>query len=360
MSVRAITIGAAMFAWAAPLAAQQRGTMEFGAFGSAASFDEKLSLKSAVGGGGRIGMYLTPSLAIEFEDAEMRASRPNGLENVNVGILAGRLVATPFRTGSLSLLVGAGGGVSTETNFLHSYGVDGLVGAKLAVTDNASLRVDGVIDWLQCHTCKAWYRSVRVGMSLTRHPASVTHTVTLMSAAPAATPAMTMTVVREDSVSAMETRRLRARDAALAALRDSLNRAPVTSAAPVASASALATMEEKIHFATDKSDLSSDAKSILDAKVLVFRANPAMRIAIVGNTDERASDAHNMELGARRSAAAKAYLIAQGIDASRIQITSRGERDPAAAGTTKSAEARNRRDEFQLLVSSSPLVSPEL
>ncbi|MDB4913634.1 MAG: pal [Gemmatimonadetes bacterium] len=358
MSLRALTIGAAVLVWAAPVAAQQRGTMEFGAFGSAASFDESLSLKSGVGGGGRIGMYLTPSLAIEFEDAEMRASRPNGLANVSVGILSGRLVATPFRAGSLSFLMGVGAGVSTETNFLHSYGADGLVGARLALTDNTSLRVDGVLDWLECHTCKAWYRSVRVGVSFTRHPQSVAHPVTAMTAAPAPMPPMATTMAHEDSVSAAETRRLRMRDVALAALRDSLGKPRVVAAAPVSSASALATMEERIHFDTDKSDLSSTAKSVLDSKVPVFRANPVMRIAISGNTDERASDSYNMALGERRSAAAKAYLVAQGIDAGRITITSRGERNPASSGTSKSAEAQNRRDEFHLLVSSDPLVSP--
>jgi len=80
--------------------------------------------------------------------AEMRASRPNGLKDVNVGILSGRLVAVPFKTGALSVLLGAGAGVSTETNFMHSYGVDGLVGMKLALNPNTAFRIDGVWDWL--------------------------------------------------------------------------------------------------------------------------------------------------------------------------------------------------------------------
>ena len=125
------------------------------------------------------------------------------------------------------------------------------------------------------------------------------------------------------------------------------------------SASALATMEERIHFATDKSELSPEAKAILDAKVLVFRANPTMRIVIVGNTDERASDAYNMGLGERRATAAKAYLISQGIDAVRIEVSSHGERNPVAPGTSKDAEAQNRRDGFRLLMSSDYLVPPK-
>src|SRR5687767_295122 len=106
MSVRAFaTVGAAALVWAVPAAAQQRGTMEFGAFGSAASFDNALTLKSAYGGGGRVGMYLSPTWSIEFEDAEMRAKRTLGLKDVNVGILSGRLVASPRLSNAVAFLI---------------------------------------------------------------------------------------------------------------------------------------------------------------------------------------------------------------------------------------------------------------
>jgi hypothetical protein len=207
---------------AVPLAAQQRGTMEFGAFGSAASFDEALSLKTGFGGGGRIGMYLDPSWSAEFEDAEMRASRPNGLTSVNVGLLSGRLVWTPVKSGKLSVLLGGGAGVSTETNFLHSYGVDALAGFKYAIAENAALRVDGVWDWLANQDWKS-YRSIRAGLSLYRHPAHRVETRTVTITTPAPPPMM---MAPQDSVSAAEIRRLRDNDDALRALRDSLSRTP--------------------------------------------------------------------------------------------------------------------------------------
>jgi hypothetical protein len=221
MSVKAVMMCAgAALACALPVAAQQRGTMEFGAFGSAATFDQALGLKTGFGGGGRVGMYLDPRWAIEFEDAEMRATRPNGLTDVNVGLLSGRLVLTPLRSGPLSFLIGGGAGVSTETNFLHSYGVDALVGAKFAISDNAALRVDGVWDWLANQSWKQ-YKSVRLGLSLYRHPSHVVETVTVVTPAPP--PVM---MAPQDSVSAAEIRRLRDSDAALRALRDSLARTP--------------------------------------------------------------------------------------------------------------------------------------
>src|ERR1019366_4074965 len=185
-----------------------------------------------------------------------------------------------------------------------------------------------------------------LGLSIYRNPFRGIRTVTVEG--PAAAPM----VQRPDSVNAEEQVRTRRVERDYRNLRDSLAQVRPAPAPPPSSASALATMEEKIHFATDKSEIPPEAKPILDSKVQVFRANPAMRIVIVGNTDERASDAYNMALGGRRAAAAKAYLVAQGIDPVRIEITSEGERKPIAAGMEPSALAQNRRDEFRLLIAS--------
>jgi outer membrane protein OmpA-like peptidoglycan-associated protein len=339
MSIRLIIVAATTFVVAIPLAAQERGTVEFGAFGSAASFDNSLSLKTGFGGGGRVGIFLNPKLSMEFEDAEMRASRPDGLDNVNVGILSGRLVAAPITTGRVSFLVGAGAGVSTETNFMHTYGVDGLVGAKLALTDNAALRIDGVMDWLANQHWKT-YKSVRVGLSLYRHPAQRVRTVTVVAPAPAP-----ILVAHEDSVSAAETARLRQRDAALRALRDSLRNVGATS-----SAADVATMQATIHFAFDKSDLSDSEKVILDDKVKLFRANPGMSIVMVGYTDLIGTDAYNMALGRRRAQAARTYIVGRGIAENRVMIESKGEEQPLTEAPGVSGQAPNRRAMFQLVI----------
>ena len=346
MSLRTLTIGLAALVMAAPAAAQQRGTVEFGAFGSAGMFDKKLTLDNGFGAGGRVGVYLEPRVALEFEKGEIRSSRTLGLKDVNVGILAGRLVLTPIKSGALSILLGAGAGGSTETNFMHSYDLNALLGAKIALSDRAALRADFINHWLANEDWKT-YRELHVGLTLYRNPAQITKTVTVQ--APAA-PMM----MRADSVSAEETARLRAQERALRALRDSLNRPK-----PASSSAALATMEEKIHFATDKSDLTVEAQAILDAKVAVFKANPDMRIVIVGNTDERATDAYNMLLGWRRSDAAKGYLLSKGIGPERIVVTSEGERQPTAPGVSTDAQALNRRAEFRLLIASDFLVPPK-
>jgi peptidoglycan-associated lipoprotein len=348
MSLRTLTIAIAALVIAVPAAAQQRGSIEFGAFASAGRFDKALTLDQGFGGGGRIGAFLTPRTSLEFEKSEMRATRTLGLRDVNVGILSARLTQVFARTGGLSLLIGAGAGASTETNFMHTYGLNALVGGKIRIGKNAAFRADLIGDWLANEDWKA-YQRVQVGLVLYRNPSHETRIVQVQA------PAM----MHSDSVSAEEQARRRRAEAAYLALRDSLNRArTVVSPAAPSSDAALATMEEKIHFDTDQSILTAEAQRILDDKVKVFLANPDMRIVIVGAADERAPDAYNMLLGQRRSDAAKAYLVAKGIDPVRIEVTSVGERQPVAAGVTPDAQALNRRAEFRLLISSAYLVPP--
>jgi peptidoglycan-associated lipoprotein len=167
-----------------------------------------------------------------------------------------------------------------------------------------------------------------------------------------------MPLTPADSVSAMETARLRRVAAAYDALRDSLARRPGTPMMTPSSASALATMQEKIFFKDDKSDLSDSAKKILDAKVEIFRANPAMRIVIVGFASMPGTEAYNMALGLRRAEATKAYLVAQGVDPIRVEIATRGEGRLAVEGTGEVVDAQNRRNQFRLLIADPFLVKP--
>jgi hypothetical protein len=170
MSIKSFVIaGLAGLALAAPAAAQVRGTMEFGAFGSGARFEKELGMEFAYGGGGRVGMFLDRRWALEFEKGEMRASRPNGLRDVNVGILSSRIVASDFQRGQFTALVGVGGGISTETNFLHSYGFDALIGMKYRLGSRSNLRLDLVHDVLANNGWKS-YTTLRMGLGWLRHP----------------------------------------------------------------------------------------------------------------------------------------------------------------------------------------------
>lgn len=346
MLAKVILVGAAVLLGTVPAAAQQRGTVEFGAFGSTTSFDNSLGMNSGWGAGGRVGVFLAPRWSVEFEGGGSRVSRPSGLSDVNVGVLSARLTAVPFKLGGVSVLLGAGID-HTDTWFLESYGVHGLLGAKIALSPSVALRVDGIHSFMA--NGNGTNTGLHVGLSFYRNPGVRTSTRTVY------VPGEPM-AQRPDSVSAAETRRLRALAVSYEQLRDSLNRPPY---APTSSAAALATMREVIHFEHDRSDLSDSARAILDAKVTVFRANPAMRIVISGFASQPGTSEYNLALGLRRAEAAKAYLVSRGVDPIRIEIATRGEGQLVLEGPGEAADAANRRGQFRLLIADPFLAAPK-
>ncbi len=108
------------------------------------------------------------------------------------------------------------------------------------------------------------------------------------------------------------------------------------------------TMEERIYFALDRSELSSEARATMAMKVEVMRSSPAVTVRIDGHADERGSDEYNLALSKRRAAEAKRFMVQQGIDASRIDTEGYGEEQPLDPGTSETAWAMNRRAGFQV------------
>ena len=99
-----------------------------------------------------------------------------------------------------------------------------------------------------------------------------------------------------------------------------------------------------------KSDQKIDDPAItayLDEMVAVLSEND-QRIEIIGHTDDKGSAPYNLKLGQERSKAIKALLVAKGIDASRINSTSKGESDPLVPNTTEENKAKNRRTEIKI------------
>ena len=116
--------------------------------------------------------------------------------------------------------------------------------------------------------------------------------------------------------------------------------------------SARRTLETTIYFGYDRSDLTIEARSALDAKLPLLQASRDVRIVIEGHTDSRGSDEYNLALGQRRAAAAKRYLTQRGIAADRIELRSLGEEQPACMDESESCWAQNRRDEFRIAAGS--------
>jgi outer membrane protein OmpA-like peptidoglycan-associated protein len=112
-----------------------------------------------------------------------------------------------------------------------------------------------------------------------------------------------------------------------------------------------------ITFAFNSSVLEPEARAILRQQAAFIRHFPEVRFSVYGHTDLVGSRAYNQRLGLRRARAAVNYLVAQGIDRSRLDaLVSLGETQPLVA--TEAEERRNRRTVTEVtgFVSTHPLV----
>lgn len=96
-------------------------------------------------------------------------------------------------------------------------------------------------------------------------------------------------------------------------------------------------------FAVDSAAIKPESFGELDRAVDLLKRVPTMRGVIEGHTDSTGSDAYNQALSERRAAAVSDYLVAHGIDASRVPATGFGESQPIADNATPEGRAQNRR-----------------
>lgn len=136
----------------------------------------------------------------------------------------------------------------------------------------------------------------------------------------------------------------------------------IANAATLASqqqAEMVATLGNVVYFEYDDATISVDGRAVLDAKLPILLANPALTIRVAGHTDERGSAEYNLALAQRRAVAVKGYLTTRGVASNRVEAVSYGEEHPVAEGATEAAWAQNRRAEFEITSPAAPLVRPQ-
>ena len=99
---------------------------------------------------------------------------------------------------------------------------------------------------------------------------------------------------------------------------------------------------DRVFFDFDRHNVRADGQETLRRQADLLRAQPGMTVTIAGHCDERGTREYNLALGERRAAAAKNYLVQEGIDAARISTISYGKERPIVLGHTKAAWAQNR------------------
>jgi OOP family OmpA-OmpF porin len=94
---------------------------------------------------------------------------------------------------------------------------------------------------------------------------------------------------------------------------------------------------------------TADSVAILDQAVDALKRYPDIKVELDGHTDSIGTDAYNQKLSERRAQIVNDYLIAHGIDASRITaVKGFGESQPIDTNSTKEGRARNRRTELKV------------
>ncbi len=111
-------------------------------------------------------------------------------------------------------------------------------------------------------------------------------------------------------------------------------------------------MSDKIFFDYNKANLTANSKKELDKMAQVMLNDPSLLLKAETFTDSRGSDAYNMQLSKERSAAVIGYLVAKGVEKSRLTGIGRGEANPvvdcSSGDCTDEEYEQSRRTEFTI------------
>lgn len=110
---------------------------------------------------------------------------------------------------------------------------------------------------------------------------------------------------------------------------------------------------ENIYYDFDRWEIREDAEPTLNELAANLKLNPQISIQLSSHTDCRGIDRYNEDLSQKRAQSAVDYLIAQGIDASRLSAKGYGESqlavDCICSRCTEEEHQENRRTTFKIL-----------
>ncbi len=104
-----------------------------------------------------------------------------------------------------------------------------------------------------------------------------------------------------------------------------------------------------IEFDLGKATIKTKSFKVLAVAVKLMKEFPEIKVEVAGHTDNLGEAAANKKLSQERAESVKTYLVAQGIDASRVFAVGFGDEKPVADNAKKAGQAKNRRIEFKLL-----------
>lgn len=111
------------------------------------------------------------------------------------------------------------------------------------------------------------------------------------------------------------------------------------------SARPLAPRRFLLYFQTGSDDLTQESQAELPQIVEFVRNRPVPDVSVIGHTDTTGAAEANTELGLRRATLIGRQLIAAGLPADQVDVTSHGEANLLVQTADNVPEARNRRVE---------------
>jgi OmpA-OmpF porin, OOP family len=102
-----------------------------------------------------------------------------------------------------------------------------------------------------------------------------------------------------------------------------------------------------IYFDTNQATLKPESDATLAEIAKLLQADPALKLHVVGHTDNVGGLAANMDLSKRRAASVTASLVqTHGVNASRLSPNGVSYLAPVASNATDAGRAKNRRVEL--------------
>lgn len=105
---------------------------------------------------------------------------------------------------------------------------------------------------------------------------------------------------------------------------------------------------DRVFFAEASAEIGGRARAVIDHQARWLNKHTSLIVTIIGRADDGGSAAGASDLSKRRAEAVRDRLITGGVEANRIMVEARGDRDPLALCRSAQCQAQNRHAETMI------------